>query len=48
MSEREIKLKIIEQAETIAKAIAKGKDVELRKSATGISVAEVSKKVVIR
>lgn len=48
MSECEIKLKIIEQAETIAKAIAKGKDVELRKSATGISVAEVSKKVVIR
>ena len=30
LSEREIKLKIIEQAETIAKAICKGKDVELR------------------
>ena len=48
MSEREIKLKIIEQAETIAKAISRGKDVELRKSANGVSVAEVSKSVVER
>ena len=48
LSEREIKLKIIEQAETIAKAICKGKDVELRKSASGVSVCEVSKKVVSR
>ena len=48
MSEREIKLKIIEQAETIAKAICRGKDVELRKSANGVSVAEISKKVVSR
>uniref|UniRef100_A0AAU8B582 Uncharacterized protein n=1 Tax=Dulem virus 39 TaxID=3145757 RepID=A0AAU8B582_9CAUD len=48
MSEREIKLKVIEQAGTIAKAICKGKDVEIRKSANGVSVAEVSKKVVAR
>ena len=48
MSEKDIKLKVIEQAETIAKAICKGKDVELRKSASGISVCEVSKKVVAR
>ena len=48
LSEREIKLKIIEKAETIAKAISRGKDVELRKSASGISVCEVSKKVVSR
>ena len=48
MSEREIKMKIVEQAETIAKAIGRGKDVELRKSASGISVCEVSKKVVAR
>ena len=48
MSECEIKLKIIEQAETIAKAIARGKDVELRKSANGVSIAEISKKVVSR
>lgn len=48
MSEHEIKLKIIEQADMIAKAIARGKDVELRKSANGVSVAEISKKVVLR
>ena len=48
LSEREIKMKIIEQAETIAKAICRGKDVELRKSASGVSVAEISKKVVSR
>lgn len=48
MTERELKVKIIEQAEAIAKAISRGKDVEIRKSASGISVAEVSKKVVIR
>lgn len=46
MSEREIKLKIIEQAENMAKILAKGKDCEIRKSANGVSVAEVSKKVV--
>lgn len=48
MSERELRLKVIEHAEAIAKAISRGKDVELRKSASGISVCEVSKKVVAR
>ena len=48
MTEREIKVKIIEQADTIAKAISRGKDVEIRKSSNGISVAEISKKVVSR
>ena len=48
MSERELRLKVIEQAETIAKAISRGKDVELRKSANGVSVAEISKRVVAR
>ena len=48
MSERELVAKVVEQAETIAKAISRGKDVELRKSARGISVCEVSKKVVAR
>lgn len=49
MSEQiKIRDKIIEQAETIAKSITKGKDVELRKSANGVSVAEVSKRVVVR
>lgn len=48
MSEREIKIKIIEQAENMAKILAKGKDCELRKSANGVSIAEISKKVVSR
>lgn len=48
MNERELRLKVIEQAEAIAKAISRGKDVELRKSASGISVCEISKKVVAR
>lgn len=48
MGKQEIKLKVIEQAEKIASALSKGKDVELRKSANGVSVAEVSKRVVVR
>lgn len=49
MSEQiKIRDKIIEQAETIAKSITKGKDVELRKSANGVSIAEISKRVVSR
>lgn len=48
MSEKEIQKKIVEKSGTIAKAICKGKDVELRKSASGVSVAEISKKVVER
>lgn len=48
LSEKELRLKVIEQAEAIAKALSKGRDVEVRKSASGISVAEVQKKVVRR
>lgn len=48
MNERELKLKVVEHAEQIAAALSKGKDVELRKSANGVSVAEVTKKVVSR
>lgn len=48
MSERELKLKIEECAEQIAKSLCKGKDIEIRKSANGISVAEINKKVVRR
>lgn len=44
MSEREIKLKLIEQSENIARAITKGKDVEIIKTSTGISIKEISKK----
>ena len=45
---KEIQKDIIKKSEIIAKAILGGKDVEIRKTSTGISVAEVSKKVVIR
>lgn len=48
LSERELKMKIIESAEIIAKTLSKGKDCEIRKSASGISIAEVGKKVVKR
>lgn len=48
MSEQDLKLQIIEKAEVIAKAMSHGKDVELRKTANGISVCEVSKKIVAR
>ncbi len=48
MSEKEIQKKIVEQSETIAKAICKGKDVELRRSVSGVSVAEISKKVIAK
>lgn len=48
MSEKEIQRKIVEQSGTIAKAICKGKDVELRRSTSGVSVAEVSKRVVAK
>lgn len=48
MGKKELTEKIKEQAENIAGAILKGRDVEIRKSASGISVAEISKKVVVR
>lgn len=48
LNEQELKLKIIGQAGAIAKSICNGKDVELRKSINGISIAEVSKKVIYK
>ena len=48
MTEQQIKQIVIEKAEIIAKAISHGKDVEIRKSSSGISVAQISKKVVCR
>lgn len=44
MSEREIKMKVIEQADGIAKAIARGNDVEIVKNPSGLTIKEVSKK----
>lgn len=43
-----IKMAIIENAEIMAKTLTKGKDLEIRKSANGVSVAEVDKKVIVR
>ncbi len=48
MLEQGIKLKLQEQIGTIAKSLAKGKDVEIRKIKNGVAVMEVSKKVVAR
>lgn len=44
-TEEKIKQSIIERAEQMAKALAHGKDLEVRKSASGVSVAEVTKKI---
>jgi hypothetical protein len=44
MTEREIKMTVIDYAEQIAKAIYGGKDIEITKTASGIAVKEVSKK----
>lgn len=48
MNEAKVKQEIIEKIDAIAKAILHGKDVELRKTANGISVCEVGRKVVAR
>lgn len=48
MTEKELTLKIIDKSKDIAKIIAKGRDVEIRKSASGVSIAEVIKRVVVR
>ena len=42
----EIRQKVIERADIIAEVISKGKDVEIRKSKDGISIAAVTKKVI--
>lgn len=48
LKEREIKLKLEEKSAAIAAMICRGKDVEIRKSANGISIAEVSKRIVAK
>ena len=47
MNKRELAEALKNHAEEIAEALLHG-DVELRKSATGITVAEVRKKVIVR
>lgn len=46
MSEREIKLKIIEKAEEIAAVLYKNNDCELRTSPNGVAVIKVKKEVI--
>lgn len=46
MSEREIKLKVIENADTIAEILHRKRDCELRTSPNGIAVIAVKKEVV--
>ena len=48
MTQTELKLKVIDNAETIARSLKNGKDVEIRKTASGISVTEIKKTVVSR
>lgn len=42
MTEKDIKNKIIEQAENIAKEIAKGKDIYITKSASGVVIKKMT------
>lgn len=42
MTEREIKMRIIEQAEAIAKEIAKGNDIYITKSASGVVIKKMT------
>jgi hypothetical protein len=44
----ELTEQIKQNAEKIAEILAKGHDCEIRKSKNGISVAEISKRVVVR
>lgn len=48
MTESQIKTAIVNNAEIIAKAIHKGNDCEIRKSANGISVSEFRRKVIAK
>ncbi len=44
MSEREIAIRIEELAHYMARAIVKGKDIEITKTSSGIAIKEISKK----
>lgn len=46
MTQQAIKLKIIEQAEIMAKEIHKGKDIEIKSSNGGLKILSVDKKKV--
>lgn len=48
MTERQLKILVIEKADMIAKSLHKGNDCEIRKSANGISVSEFRRKVIAK
>lgn len=48
MTDDRIKLQLIDKADLIVKALKSGKDIEIRKSSNGITIAEVRKTVIHR
>ena len=46
MDLKTIQQQVIDKSEQIAEILRKGKDCELRKTATGIAIIEVSKKTI--
>lgn len=48
MSQREIKMKVIENAEKIAEILHKKRDCEIRTSPNGIAIIAVKKEVVAK
>ncbi len=48
MPEREMEIKLENKIPDIVKILMAGKDCEIRKSKNGVSIAEVSKKVITR
>ena len=44
MDEKRVALEIVDLAKDIAKAICRGKDVEITKTANGLSVKEITKR----
>ena len=45
MTEKDLKLQIIEKADVIAKELSKGKDIELKTSGNGLKVLSADKKI---
>lgn len=48
MIDDKIKAQLIDKSDLIVKALKSGKDIEIRKSSTGITIAEVKKNVIHR
>lgn len=46
MNRSELKIHLQDRMEDMSKILEKGKDIEVRKSRDGITIAEISKKVI--